>query len=116
MRLRSVALRVCRGKQRVRQCCRARSQVLPSSSGIQSAVIPLSKIKARHQGTPCVNQRSCAERGRRLFSADTESILARRESWHRGDGWGRFRRLSLQFSMAFAGSRKSWLKLIGVTQ
>ena len=43
LRVRSVALRVCRGEQTVRQCCRARSQVLRSSSGIQAAVIPRRK-------------------------------------------------------------------------
>ena len=58
-----------------------------------------------------MNQRSCAERGRACFLLIPESILARRESWHRGDGWGRFRRLSLQFSMAFAGPRKSWAEI-----
>jgi hypothetical protein len=40
VRLRSVALRVRRGKQPLRQCCRARAQILLSSSGIEVPVIP----------------------------------------------------------------------------
>jgi hypothetical protein len=38
--VRDVALRVCRGRQRLRQRCRAGSQILPSSFGIQTKVIP----------------------------------------------------------------------------